>query len=148
MKHAAFSAVLVVLSSTLVAASSPQVRGSSMVERAAALYAKATPESFDRACRGRAAELEVTGGRHACSTAQGTTIVRFAGDQVSEVTVQKKGIQKGALQQIQRRFGKPDSVKSEGALKMHFWFTDDVRVALGFQSSKASRSTLVSFGSP
>ena len=119
-----------------------------MVERAAELYAKATPESFDRACRGPGTELEVNGERHACSTVQGTTIVRFTGHQVSEVTVQKKGIQKAALNQIQRRFGKPDSVKSEGAMKMHFWFTDDVRVALGFQSSKASRSTLVRFGSP
>jgi hypothetical protein len=74
--------------------------------------------------------------------------VRFAGDKVTDVTVHKKGIQKGALDQIKRRLGPPNSVKTLGAMKMHFWFTKDATIALAFQSSSQSRSTMVSFRAP
>ena len=119
-----------------------------MVDLAAKLYASATPESFDSACKGRNYELEVTGDRHACTTPEGTRVVHFIGDKASEVTVIKKGIRKGALDQVKRKHGKPDSVKTQGALKMHFWFTEKASVAVAFQSSTKSRSTMVSFRSP
>jgi hypothetical protein len=77
-----------------------------------------------------------------------TTIVRFAGDKATDVTVHKKGIQKGAFAQINRKLGAPSSVKTLGAMRMHFWFTKDATIALAFQSSAASRSTMVSFRSP
>jgi len=119
-----------------------------MVDVAEQLYKNATPESFDRKCTARGAKLEVDGNRHACSKGPGTTIVRFSGDEVIDVTVHKKGIQKGALGQIKRKLGGPDSVKTLGAMKMHFWFAKDATISLAFQSSSESRSTMLSFRSP
>ncbi|MGB8328560.1 MAG: hypothetical protein WCE62_00425 [Polyangiales bacterium] len=118
-----------------------------MVDLAQRLYKNATPESFDSKCTGPGAKLAVDGDRHTCSTVD-TTIVRFAGTQVTDVTVHKKGIHKEALDQIKRKLGAPDSVKPLGAMKMHFWFTADATVVLAFQSSAKSRSTMISFRSP
>ncbi|HSN83967.1 MAG TPA: hypothetical protein VLS88_15405 [Polyangiales bacterium] len=120
----------------------------SMVDVAERLFKNATPESFDRKCTGRGAKLEVDGNRHACSKGLDTTIVRFSGDQVADVTMHTKGIQKGVLGQIKRKLGGPDSEKTLGAMKMHFWFAKDATVALAFQSSAKSRSTMLSFRSP
>lgn len=128
--------------------SGSQAAGPTMVDVAEQLYKRATPESFDRKCTGPGAKLEVDGDRHVCSKDLETTIVRFAGDKVIDVTVHEKGIQKGALGQIKRKLGGPDSVKTLGAMKMHFWFTKDATIALAFQSSAKSRSTMLSFRSP
>ena len=119
-----------------------------MVDIAERLYKSATPDSFDRKCAGPGAKLEVDGNRHTCSKGLDTTIVRFAGDKATDVTVHEKGIQKGVLGQIKRKLGAPNSVKTMGAMKMHFWFTKNATVALAFQSSSQSRSTMVSFRSP
>ncbi|MGD8608048.1 MAG: hypothetical protein PVH21_12200 [Myxococcales bacterium] len=137
---AAFAAVMMAPSSR---AAEPTI-----VDVASALYKHATPESFDRKCSGPGAELAVDGNRHTCSKKMDTTIVRFAGDKATDVTVHKKGIQKGAFAQIKRKLGAPSSVKTLGAMRMHFWFTKDATIALAFQSSAASRSTMVSFRSP
>lgn len=119
-----------------------------MVDVAERLYKNATPDSFDRKCAGPAAQLEVDGDRHTCTKDLETTIVRFADGRVTDVTLHKKGIHKGVLSQIKRKLGAPDSVKPLGAMKMHFWFTKDATVAVAFQSSAKSRSTMVSFRSP
>jgi hypothetical protein len=128
--------------------SSSRAAEPTMVDVAQRLYKNATPDSFDRKCAGPGAELKVDGNRHACSKASDTTIVRFAGDKVIDVTVHEKGLRKDALGQIKRKLGAPSSVKTLGAMKMHFWFTKDATVVLAFQSSSQSRSTMVSFRSP
>ena len=128
--------------------SSSRATGPTMVDVAERLYKRATPDSFDRKCAGPSAKLEVDGNRHTCSKGLDTTIVRFAGEKVTDVTVHKKGIQKGVLGQIKRKLGAPNSVKTMGAMKMHFWFTKNATVAVAFQSSAESRSTMVSFRSP
>ena len=128
--------------------SSSRAAGPTMVDVAERLYKSATPDSFDHKCTGPGAELEVDGNRHTCSKGPDTTIVRFAGDKVTDVTLHKKGIQKGVLGQIKRKLGAPNSVKTMGAMKMHFWFTKNATVALAFQSSSQSHSTMVSFRSP
>ena len=122
--------------------------GPTMVDVAQRLYRKATPESFDRQCKGAGAKLEVTGDRHSCEKPQLTTIVRFAEGEVTNATVFKKGLHKQVVSQIRRKLGAPDSVKTLGAMKMHFWFTKDASISVAFQSSAKSRSTMVSFRSP
>jgi hypothetical protein len=131
-----------------VITSSARAAEPTMVDVAQRLYKSATPSSFDGKCAGQGAELAVDGDRHTCSKTSDTTIVRFAGDKVTDVTIHKKGIHKGAFDQIKRKMGPPNSVKTFGAMKMHFWFTKDATVALAFQSSSQSRSTMVSFRSP
>jgi hypothetical protein len=128
--------------------SSSEAAGPTMVDVAERLYKNATPDAFDRKCTGPGAKLEVEGDRHTCSKKLDTTIVRFAGTKVTDVTMHKKGIQKGVLGQIKRKLGAPNSVKTLGAMKMHFWFTKDATIAVAFQSSAMSRSTMVSFRSP
>ena len=128
--------------------SSSAAKEPTMVDVAQRLHKHATPDSFDRKCAGPGAKLEVTGARHACSKSQGTMVVRFAGDQASEVTVFKKGIHKNVLAQLRRKHGAPSSVKTLGAMKMYFWFTKDASVSVGIQSSPESRSTMVSFRPP
>lgn len=147
IKRIVFVCSSLALGLALMSASS-RAAAPTMVDVAAALYKTATPDSFDRQCAGPEAELQVDGNRHTCSKKHDTTIVRFDGDKPTDVTVHKKGIQTGALGQIKRKLGAPNSVKTMGAMKMHFWFTKDATVALAFQSSAASRSTMVSFRSP
>jgi hypothetical protein len=137
---------LVLTTGAMVSGSS--AAGPTMADVAERLYKNATPDSFDRKCKGPGAELKVDGNRHTCSKASDTTIVRFAGEKATDVTVVKKGIDQGALGQMKRKLGAPDSVKTLGAMKMHFWFTEDATVAVAFQSSAKSRSTMVSFRSP
>ena len=122
--------------------------GGTMVDVAESLYRKATPDSFDERCKGSGAKLEVEGDRHSCSKPQLTTIVRFQGTEPSDVTVFKKGLHKEVIGQLTRKLGQPSSVKTLGAMKMHFWFTDKASVSVGLQSSAKSRSTMVSFRSP
>ena len=131
-----------------MAASGSHAEGPSMLEVAQRLYLKAEPESFDAKCKGKGASLVVEGDRHTCTRPDETRIVRFDGGEVTQVTVYKKGIRKETLGQIKRRHGAPDSVKTVGALEMHFWFTDDAGISLGFQNSIKSRSTMVSFRAP
>jgi hypothetical protein len=131
-----------------VMTSASRAAGPTVVDVAEGIYRNATPDSFDRKCKGPGAELAVDGNRHTCTKNLDTTIVRFAGEKASDVTVVKKGIDQGALGQIKRKLGAPDSVKTLGAMKMHFWFTEDATVAVAFQSSAKSRSTMVSFRSP
>ena len=133
---------------SIVTVSPSHAEGPSMMEVAQRLYLKAEPESFDAKCKGQGATLTVEGERHTCTRPGETRIVRFEGDDVSQVTVYKKGIRKEALGQIKRKHGAPDSVKTMGFLKMHFWFTDDAGISLGFQDSTKSRSTMVSFRTP
>jgi hypothetical protein len=119
-----------------------------MVELAEKLYRNASPESFDRQCNGSGAKLAVAENRHTCSKQQLTTIVRFEGNRATNATVVKKGLHKEVVGQLKRKLGAPDSVKTLGAMKMHFWFTEDASVSVGLQSSTKSRSTMVSFRSP
>lgn len=119
-----------------------------MVDVAQRLHKNATPDGFDRKCAGKGAKLEVTGDRHSCSKPKGTTVVRFAGEEPSEVTVFKKGIHKDVLSQLKRKHGAPSSIKTLGAMKMYFWFTKEASVSVGIQSSPESRSTMVSFRPP
>jgi len=147
MTHGVKLAMLTFGLGFILGVSSSSAEGPSMIDQAARLYAKATPESFDRACKGPGATLEVTGARHKCMTSVGTRIVHFEGDKPAKVTVTKNGIRKAVIGQVNRKFGKPDSVKDVGALKMHFWFTDEVRVGVAFQRSKEKRTTMVSYGS-
>ena len=128
--------------------SNSRAKASSMVDVAQRLYANAAPASFDAKCKGTGVELEVEGERHTCTRPDGASIVRFSGDDVTQVSVYRKGIRKDAFGQIKGKLGKPDSVKTLGALKMHFWFTKEATVTVGFQSSAESRSTMVSFRSP
>ena len=123
--------------------SSLQAKEPTMVDVAERLRERATPASFDCKCTGPGAKLEVTGSRHACSKPQGTTVVRFAGEEANEVTVHKKGIHESVLTQLRRKHGAPSSVKTLGAMKMYFWFTDDASVSVGIHSSAESRSTMV-----
>ena len=132
----------------VVAATGSQAEGPSMMEVAQRLYLKAEPKSFDAKCKGKGVTLTVDGDRHTCTRPGETRIVRFKGDEVSQVTVYKKGIRKETLGQIKRKHGAPDSVKTVGALQMHFWFTDDAGISLGFQSSEKSRSTMLSLRTP
>ena len=129
-------------------ASDSHAEGPSMLEVAQRLYFKAEPRSFDAKCKGKGASLVVDGDRHTCTRPDETRIVRFEGGDVTQVTVYKKGIRKEALSQIKRKHGAADSVKTLGALEMHFWFTDDAGISLGFQNSNKSRSTMVSFRAP
>ena len=101
----------------------------------------------DKACRGQGNELKVTGDRHECITPARTRIVEFAGEKPSNVTVSEKGIRKGVMGDLKRRFGAPDSAKTLGPMKMHFWFADTVRVSVAFFDSQATRSTMVRFES-
>lgn len=133
---------------TLAPISGLEAEAPTMVDLASRLYKNATPDSFDSSCRGPDSKLEVTGDRHKCVTPQSTRIVEFAGHKPTNVTVTEKGIRKGVMGQVKRRFGEPDAAKTLGAMKMHFWFTDSVRVGVAFQSSKVSRSTMVRFESP
>lgn len=128
-----------------VVTSSSEAAGPTMVDEARKLYEKATPESFDEKCKEGGATLEVNGDRHTCTKARGTSIVHLTGSEAREVTVFQKGIQKAVVGQIKRKLGAPDSVKTLGAMKMHFWFTEDASISVGFQSSAQSRSTMVSF---
>lgn len=122
--------------------------GPSMMEVAQRLYAKAAPESFDANCKGKGASLSVEGERHTCTRASDTRIVRFDGENVTQVTVYKKGIRKETLAQLKRKHGAPDSVKTMGTMTMHFWFTEEAGISLGFQDSAKSRSTMVSYRTP
>jgi hypothetical protein len=133
---------------SIVTVSSSQAEGPSMMEVAQRLYLKAEPESFDAKCKGKGATLTVDGERHTCTRPGETRIVRFNGEDVTQATVYKKGIRKDALSQLKRKHGAPDSVKTVGALRMHFWFTDKAGISLGFQDSSKSRSTMVSFRIP
>ncbi|KPK17263.1 MAG: hypothetical protein AMJ62_02080 [Myxococcales bacterium SG8_38] len=148
MKNGMLFVVGALVFTAAASSSGSQAAGPTMVDVAEQLYKNATPESFDRKCTGPGAKLEVDGDRHTCSKDPDTTIVRFAGDKVTDVTVHKKGIQKAVLGQIKSKLGGPDSVKTLGAMKMHFWFAKDATIALAFQSSAQSRSTMLSFRSP
>jgi len=129
-------------------ASRTQAEGPSMMEVAQRLYSKAEPTSFDEHCKGKGATLEVEGDRHTCTRPNETRIVRFEGDQVTQVTVYRKGIRKETLGQIKRKLGAPDSMKTLGAMQMHFWFTKHAGISLGFQNSAESRSTMLSLRAP
>lgn len=148
MRNGVFLVVSALVFAAGAMASSSRAAAPTMVEMAERLYKNATPDSFDRKCSGPGAELEVEGNRHTCSKKLDTTIVRFAGDKATDVTVHKKGIQRGVLGQMKRKLGAPNSVKTLGAMKMHFWFTKNATIALAFQSSAMSHSTMVSFRSP
>jgi hypothetical protein len=148
MKNRLLFVVGVLALTTGAMTSSSRAAEPTMVDVAQRLYKNATPDSFDRKCTGPGAELKVDGNRHTCSKGSNTTIVRFAGDKAIDVTMHEKGIRKEALGQIKRKLGAPNSVKTLGAMKMHFWFTGEATVALAFQSSSQSRSTMVSFRSP
>lgn len=128
--------------------SSSSAAAPSMVEVAQRIYKNAKPESFDAKCKGKGVKLEVEGDRHSCTRPDGASIVRFAGDDPTQVTVYRKGIRKGELGEIKGKLGAPNSVKTLGAVKMHFWFTKKATVSLGFQSSSQSQSTLVGFRAP
>ncbi len=133
---------------TAMTSASSDAASATMVDVAERLYRKATPESFDEQCKGAGAKLEVDGERHSCTKPQLTSIARFDGAGVTDVTVYKKGLHNEVVGQLKRKLGAPNSVKTLGAMKMHFWFTEDVNVSVGFQSSAQSRSTMVSFRSP
>jgi len=127
---------------------SSDAASATMVDVAETLYRKATPESFDAQCKGSSATLEVDGGRHSCTKPQQTSIVRFDGESLTDVTVVRKGLHQEVVGQLKRKLGAPNSVKTLGAMKMHFWFTKDASVSVGLQQSAKSRSTLVSFRAP
>ena len=131
-----------------IATANSHAEGPSMMEVAQRLYVKAEPEAFDSKCKGNGATLTVDGDRHTCTRPDETRIVRFEGSNVAQVTIYKKGIRKEAFGQIKRKHGAPDSVKTVGAMKMHFWFTDEAGISLGYQNSAKSRSTMVSFRTP
>jgi hypothetical protein len=119
-----------------------------MVDVAEQLYRQATPESFDRQCKRSGAKLEVTGERHACTKPKQTTIVEFGGEAPNTATVYRKGLHQGVVGQLERKLGTASSVKTLGAMTMHFWFTKKANVSVGFQRSTESRSTMVSYRSP
>lgn len=148
MKHSPFIVAGALAVASLTMSASSLAKGPTMVDVARKLYVQATPDAFDRKCVGRSAKLEVTGDRHSCTEAEGATVVRFTGENATAVTVFKNGIRKEVLGQVQRKLGAADSVTTQGAMKMHFWFTKEASVTVGFQSSAKSRSTMVSFRSP
>ena len=141
-----FTGVLAIVAIAQVSSSS--AAAPSMVDVAQRLYANAKPKSFDAKCTGKGAKLEVEGDRHRCTRPDGASIVRFAGDDATQVTVYRKGLRKGELGKIKGKLGAPSSVQTLGAVKMHFWFTKEATVSLGFQSSSQSQSTLVSYRAP
>jgi hypothetical protein len=132
----------------VVQVSSSSAAAPSMVDLAQRLYKNAKPDSFDARCTGKGVKLEVEGDRHSCTRPDGASIVRFAGDDATQVTVYRKGIRKKELGKLEGKLGAPSSVKTLGAVKMHFWFTKKATVSLGFQSSSKSQSTLVSYQAP
>lgn len=141
----AVGAAMVAMTMTTVGS---EAASATMVDIAERLYRKATPESFAEQCKGSAAKLEIEGERHSCAKPQMTSIVRFEGESPTDVTVYRKGLHKEVLGQLKRKLGAPSSVKTLGAMKMHFWFTKDASVSVGLQDSARSRSTMVSFRSP
>ncbi len=132
----------------VVQVSSSSAAAPSMVDLAQRLYKNAKPDSFDASCKGKGAKLAVEGDRHSCTRPDSASIVRFSGADAKQVTVYRKGIRKAELGNIKGKLGAPNSVKTLGAVKMHFWFTKKATVSLGFQSSSKSQSTLVSFQTP
>lgn len=141
-------ALCAVALSAIMPGSTTGAAKATMVDVAESLYTKATPSSFDQRCKGADAELEVSGDRHTCKRSKLTTIVRFSNEAPREVTVFKKGLHKEVISQLKRKLGAADSVKSLGAMKMHFWFTKKANVSVGLQSSAESRATMVSYRSP
>ena len=137
-----FSAAIL---TTAMTGASSDAAGATMVDVAERLYRKATPESFDAQCKGAGAKLEVEADRHSCTKPQVTSIARFEGSAATDVTVYQKGLHKEVIGQLRRKLGPPSSEKTLGAMKMHFWFTEDASVSVGLQSSAKSRSTMVSF---
>ena len=131
-----------------IANSSSEAARPTMVDVAEKLYRNATPQSFAGRCKANRGKLEADGDRHTCSSVNMTSIVRFSDDRPKSVTVHKKGLHKEVVGQLKRKLGAPSSVKTLGAMKMHFWFTKDASVSVGFQTSSESRSTMVSFRSP
>ena len=124
MKHGLATIVGVALAlGTLATASHIDAKGPSMVDAAAQLYKKANPESFDKACKGPKAKLEVDGERHKCTTPEGTKIVEFEGNAPKKATVSKKGIHKDVIGQgdaevRQGRLGQDDGA-AQDALLVH-----------------------------
>ena len=128
--------------------SSSEAARPTMVDVAEKLYKNATTESFANRCKANGGKLEAEGDRHTCSTAQMTSIVRFSGEGPTSVSVHKKGLHKEVIGQLKRKLGAPSSVKTLGPMKMHFWFTKDANVSVGFQTKGEGRATMVSFRSP
>ena len=148
MRNGALLALGAAMLTVAMTSASSDAASATMVDVAETLYRKATPESFGQQCKGAGAKLEVEGERHTCAKPQMTTIARFDGGAANDVTVYQKGLHTEVVGQLKRKLGPPNSVKTLGAMKMHFWFTKDANVSVGLQSSAQSRSTMVTFRSP